>query len=316
MNNEQTDYCSSTANKTLLWSAVFGGVLSSVGVGILLSLLGFGLALFKADTDTLAMLGTGTVVWIVVSGLIAMFTCGWVASYCAKTCCLLRGSLHGLLAWALATVLGLAVINSGVGMLVSGAGQLIGKTLSVAGNSLSVEAQKALAGVGLVSEGQTKQLKDMMKQVGQLLKQEAQQKSGIASSDDVVDAVLNPNSEVSANIKTALQDYLSNTDQGRTDALRQAVVEQLVKHTRLNKEQAVQVVNQWQQRYQKATETLQRKAKEAQAKAKEMAEAASTQLSKAAFAAFFTLLLGALVAVAGAAVAVRGRRYQKTEGLL
>ena len=298
----------------LRWAAVLGGVFGSMGIGVLLALLGLGLglAVFKANASAVGALSIGSVIWFVISGVIAMFVCGWIAGIFARTRCLLKGILHGLLAWSLATLIGVAVVNTGVGVLVVGAGQVIGRTLSIAGQGFAAAVPKVAQGVNLIAQGQGKQIKSMGKQINQLLLNQTggmnSPKGQVPSTDDWMNAVLNPQSELQGNIIQAFKAYIVNTDPSQQAKLRQAVVDQLTKNTNLTQDQAGQVVDKWQKQYQQLTQQLKAKAAQAKQKAQAAAEQASTQLSKAAFFSFFVLLLGACATVLGSWLGVRSHQ--------
>src|SRR5688572_12030017 len=58
----------------IVWSAIVAGVFAALTIGSLLNLLGVGLGFtaFKVDTNTLAALGTGAIIWIIISTIISM----------------------------------------------------------------------------------------------------------------------------------------------------------------------------------------------------------------------------------------------------
>ena len=318
--NKQTDLAGlygPLERRGLSWGAVFGGVISSTAAGVLLSLLGtsLGLAIFKADPDSLMVLGLKSMIWFVVSGTIAMFICGWISSYFARTSSPLKGALHGLVAWSLATLLGLFIVGSGLGALVSGAGQLIGETLTISGQAMSEAGPKILqaAGGGATSliKSQQEEIKSMLEPVKKTIQDGAN--TGKKSASDTMDALLNPSSQASNKLSEAVKDYFGASSDEKKEQLRQAVINQLAENTNLTTDQAAKVVDQWKERYDKATEKLKEKVQQAKEKAQEVAEDASTQLSKAAFAAFLTLLIGASASVAGAYMAVRRDPDQTTK---
>jgi hypothetical protein len=123
------------AQRRLSWSAIFAGVAVTLGVSILLGLLGAGVGAGTIDPlqerDPLQGLGMGALVWMVVSGIIAFFSGGWVAGY-GSGWPLRRTDtmIHGLATWAVATVVGLWVITGAAGSLLSGSTALLGHAIS------------------------------------------------------------------------------------------------------------------------------------------------------------------------------------------
>ena len=96
---------------TLRWSAVFAGAACSVGIWLLLQLFGVGIGLCaqRAAEDTRVMhtAGVATTVWTLVAQLIAAFFGGMVAGRLAQTYDRKLAGMHGLVMWALTSVVGL-----------------------------------------------------------------------------------------------------------------------------------------------------------------------------------------------------------------
>src|SRR4051812_15556841 len=84
------------------WAAVFAGVVITLVVQALLTLLGLGIGAAKIEplqqSDPTKGLGIGAAIWFLVSTLIAVYIGSWVAAWISG------GSkpermLHGLLSW-------------------------------------------------------------------------------------------------------------------------------------------------------------------------------------------------------------------------
>jgi hypothetical protein len=105
------------------WSAIFAGTAVAVGLWILLQIFGMGAGLAAVDTDRLGSLrgiSIGTSVWSLLAPLIAMFIGGFIAGKLAGTLDDRMGMLHGVIVWALTSVLGVLACVSLVGALASG----------------------------------------------------------------------------------------------------------------------------------------------------------------------------------------------------
>jgi hypothetical protein len=94
----------------LRWSAVFAGAACSIGLWMLLQLLGLGIGLAAVDVNDVRSLqgaGIGTTVWSLIAPLIAMFLGGLMAGKLAQTSDRKLAGAHGVVMWALTAVVGL-----------------------------------------------------------------------------------------------------------------------------------------------------------------------------------------------------------------
>jgi MFS family permease len=152
------------------WGAVIAGVILSLIVYLIMSVLGtaIGASLLApmSQPNPGRVFGFGSGVWVIVTTVLAVF----VGSYFAGRCAPVLGWLHGLLAWAVMTLL-----------LLYGMTSIIGGAVSVAGN-----VAVATANVGAAASGQGNQatgsLADSAKQQAQALL------DGAASATASVDA--------------------------------------------------------------------------------------------------------------------------------
>jgi MFS family permease len=152
------------------WGAVIAGVILSLIVYLIMSVLGtaIGASLLApmSQPNPGRVFGFGSGVWVIVTTVLAVF----VGSYFAGRCAPVLGWLHGLLAWAVMTLL-----------LLYGMTSIIGGAVSVAGN-----VAVATANVGAAASGQGNQatgsLADSAKQQAQAVL------DGAASATASVDA--------------------------------------------------------------------------------------------------------------------------------
>jgi hypothetical protein len=107
----------------LRWSAVFAASICSIGFWILLQLIGVGIGLTAVDIDDLSSLrgvGMGTTAWSLISPLIAMFLGGVIAGKLAQTYDRKLAGGHGLVMWALTSIVGLCATIWIVSMIAAG----------------------------------------------------------------------------------------------------------------------------------------------------------------------------------------------------
>jgi hypothetical protein len=134
----------------LRWSAVFAGGACAVGLWMLLELLGLGVGLcahHAADTARgMHATDVATRVWSLLAQVIAMFFGGMIAGKLAQTYERKLAGLHGLVTWALTSVVGMWATVWVVTMITAGA-QRTG--YDVAGSELTAaDTGKALLILG------------------------------------------------------------------------------------------------------------------------------------------------------------------------
>jgi hypothetical protein len=91
------------------WSAVFAGVVASLIFQVLLIMAGFGFGLLSIDVPTAdsapKAVSWAVFAWWAVSGVMSAFVGGWVAAHFSEAFTAETRATHGLMAWALATLI-------------------------------------------------------------------------------------------------------------------------------------------------------------------------------------------------------------------
>jgi hypothetical protein len=129
---------------TYSWPAILAGLVASLVVQMLLTMLGIGVGLLTLDAQAAGPEPLGVswaaFLWWAISGIVAAFVGGWVAGAASIPG---SGRANGLAAWALATVIVTAAAALGAGTTASIASNLAGPTtVSIARlDSLSREAR-------------------------------------------------------------------------------------------------------------------------------------------------------------------------------
>ena len=142
-------------------AAIVGGrralaVLAGVACGLILQLLlnmlglGFGLATLDpgtSDNPSAAGFGIGAAIWWVLSGLFAAFTGGWIAGRLAGKSKETTAGLHGVVSWAVTSLIVIYMLTSAVSGIVGGAlgalGSAAGGIARTAGSAVSTAGQAA-----------------------------------------------------------------------------------------------------------------------------------------------------------------------------
>ncbi|SAL86756.1 hypothetical protein AWB74_07834 [Caballeronia arvi] len=115
----------------LSWGSIIAGVILSMIVYLIMSVLGtaIGASLLSpmSKPDPLHGFGFGSGVWVIVTTVLAVF----VGSYYAGRCAPVLGWLHGLLSWAVMTLLVVYGMTSMITGAVSTAGSVAAATAQV-----------------------------------------------------------------------------------------------------------------------------------------------------------------------------------------
>ena len=251
------------------WGAILTGVVVALAVQVLLAMLGAGIGLAtieptqQGDNPSATGMGIGAAIWWALSGIIAAFLGGWVASRLAGQPSREAGMLHGLAAWAVATLVVLYLVSSAAGSLIGGAFNVAGRTVSGVGSAAG----------GAVSAA-------------------AEQVNPLEMIQDEIRSAANPNDPEAAGRQLAAE--MGRVLTGEGDAVnqaRQAAVDILVRQG-MAQEEAQQRVQGWEQRYRETREQVEQQARTA-------ADAAADGASAAAFYGFIALLLGAIAGALG-----------------
>ena len=147
-----TDDLRTIAVHKVAWGAIFAGAVIALVAQVILNMVGLGIGLSTVDpagngTPTAGSLSSGAGIWFVVSGILASAAGGWLAGRLAGKPVLLTGGLHGLVSWAVSTLVVVYLLSSAVGGVASGAFNAVTSTLGSAGNlvggSVKTAAQAA-----------------------------------------------------------------------------------------------------------------------------------------------------------------------------
>lgn len=127
--------------RPISWPAIIAGVMVALVVQLVLNMIGAGLGFsaidpLEGEIPTAVTFSIASGLWMLVSGIVALFAGGWLASYLGGLTHDEDGMLHGLVTWALSTLV-LALF------LVAVFGSLLLGTLNALGIGASVVAPQA-----------------------------------------------------------------------------------------------------------------------------------------------------------------------------
>jgi hypothetical protein len=306
----------------LSWSAIIAGVFIAIAVQLLLSFLGLSIGFGSVDpleeAKPFSGLGTGALIWWIVTMLISVFTGGWVAGWFANHIEKTALILHGLLTWCLLTLLNLYLITSSVGKIVGGVGSVITKGFSIAGEGIKAVAPEA---GGMIKEelGVDKTTFGKLKREAELLlkqteKKELQpsalknkaQEAKAEGKDAGKDALENPQ-QADEELNGLFKKLFSENDSTFNAVDKQALVNVVKNRTGKSEAESQRIVDNWEQTLKQAKAEVKEVKAEAVQKAREVGDDVSSAIAKFALFSFIGMILGAASASYGAILASRRR---------
>ncbi|OWK69869.1 hypothetical protein [Pedobacter sp. AJM] len=306
----------------LSWSAIISGVFIAIAIQLLLSLLGLSIGMGSIDpleeAKPFSGLGTGALIWWIVTMLISLFTGGWVAGWFSNHVQKTDLVLHGILTWCLLTFLNLYLITSSVGKVVGGVGSVITKGFSMAGEGIKAAAPEAgnmikdQLGVDENTFGKMKQEAELLlKQSGKkelqpgALKEKANEATGAGESTGK-DILENPQ-DAQQKLDALFSKLFSASDSTFNAVDQEALVNIVQKRTGKSRVESQQIVENWVSTLNTAKVKLKEVKAEAEQKARKVGDEMASAISKFAIFSFIGMILGAFSASMGAIFASRKR---------
>lgn len=291
------------------WGAVIAGGLLAVATSFALNLLGVGIGLSTIDPATearpFAGLGAGAIIWYVIANLAALFAGGYVAGRLCGFPKVSTSGLHGLLAWALFTLLSLYILNSAVGKVFNLVGSTISTVASATGQAVGAavpddlgqritqELRDSDINLNSIRDEVYQLLEDTDKEAldPQNLEREAGQVAD-AAKNDAERAAKNPyaaNREVNDVI-----DRISRRGDNVINAADQdALVNVIVARTDMNEAEARRAVQGYSQKFEQAKASARQKLNQLGDTAVQVGDDVADALATAAILGFLGLLAGA-----------------------
>ncbi|RVH41205.1 PhnA-like protein [Sinorhizobium meliloti] len=250
--------------------AVFAGVALALAVQFLLNLLGVGIGAAVIDPATADNPNPSTFsiaggLWFVVSGIVAAFAGGYVASRVSGRPSKATGSYHGLISWAVTTLVVLYLLTTSVGTLVGGA---FSGLSSIVGGVSKTAATVATAAAPAVASSV-----DPMADIERQIRSATGGNDPAALRDAAVAAM---RAVVTGNEATA-------------EEARNRAAEAVARAQNIPVEQARTQVQQYEESYKASFERAKQQATEA-------ADTAATVVSSGALLGFVSLVIGAVAA--------------------
>lgn len=306
------------------WSAVFAGLMIALVTYLFLGVLGTAIGAGSIDArqagNPLAGFGTSTGLWVGASTLLALAVGTFVAGRAAPG----KGMLHGVLTWAVTTLVTAYAVSSLAGGVIGTASRVAGSGLSLAGQGVAavapgmaseVKDQLQKSGVSLDFGDLRRELETLLRQTGkpelnpETLKAQAGNavKDGKATAGDAAQTPQSAGSDLGA-----FFDRLRQKAEPALDAAdKEALVNIIVARTGKSRAEAEQIAANYEQTYNQAMARYNELKAQAEQKAREAGDAAAKGVSQAAWAGVGVLLLGFAVSAAGGFLGRRSARQRE-----
>ncbi|WP_244507630.1 PhnA-like protein [Methylobacterium phyllostachyos] len=259
------------------WGAIFAGAVTALVTQVIVNLVGVGVGLASvgttaADNPSASSMSMGAGIWFVASGIVASLAGGLIAGRLSGKPLPGVAALHGLVSWAVTTLVVLYLLTSAASGLVGGTLSTVSGALGGAGNlvggTIQTAAQAAAPSLAKVS--------NPLDGIEDKVRQQSAGQDPQAAKDAAVAAIR----------------ALFTGDASQKQQAESRAADALAKAQNIPVDQARQQVQDYEKQYDQAVATAKQKAEAAAVTAK----SAATQ---GAFYAAIALVLGALAAFFG-----------------
>lgn len=279
----------------LSWGAVFAGMFVATAAHMVMALLGTAIGFAAWDPgDRVDTLGAGLGIWVVISGIVALFLGGIVTGRLAGILTRGDGALHGVLLWSLSSVFVAWLMLSGLGTVMGGAFGLLGRTAAAAAGGVA-------SGVGQLG-GQVGDLDFGMLQREVELTLEQTGTPGLqpdtlrGEAERIGERTTGP-----ASNEAVARDVVATIRERGGEVDRDAIVNVLTARTDMSREEADRVAT----RVESAAEAARSQVRAAGEQVGEFAGQASDTLARAALWTLLAMALSLGAAVGGTVITAR-----------
>lgn len=306
--------------KGVSWRAIFAGTITALSVMLVLNLIGLAIGLGSInpteESNPLSGLGTGALIWWILSNLIALFVGAFVAARVGVSFSNKSGIVQGLMTWALYAFISAWLLTSAIGSIISGVGNLVSGVLSTAGNVVENQVgpliQDQLQDVDIsLEQAQQEFLQlledtnkeeldpDNLEQTGREVANQAETTAGEAArqpgnADQQIQEIFNRARNQAENTFEAID--------------REALVNVLMERTDMSRPEAERTVDRYIGQYERLRTRAQEFANNAKEQANQTAENVAQAVSDASLYLAIALVLGILVSIGGGIAGVHNLR--------
>ncbi len=259
------------------WAAIFGGTLIMLITVMLLSLLGLGIGIgsinLTEETKPLEGIGTGALIWWVISNIIAVFAGAYTAAKLTNVSYRYSGMMHGILSWSLYALISFVLMTTSLGGIISSVGGAVTKSLSAVGMGVSEIST-------LAEDVDTDRINILIQD---------------ALTEDEEMETATEEQQFDIDLMAVVQEVFIENGEINTDIEREEIEQSVARNSTLSQQDAERATDVIIREYRQIEQQLQQLAQRAEEKGQEIAE----DLSKAAIWSFVALLFGVLTAIFG-----------------
>lgn len=288
--------------KLVCWSAIWAGVLVAIVLGLLFELLGMaiGFSLFSPSNQVLYPLSIGTALWMILSGIIALYFGGWVSGRFSPSVTTESGALYGLMVSGISVLISIAIMASAVGTVLSGSFSALSKVVTASSSAIQNGgsiAEKVIKGASKISPELTDKVKNAIPDLKPITDKIYSKASSLVKEN----ADVSPE-KVKSQLKKLVFNYLDSIDEMNYDDARKDLVNMLVETTGKTPDEINQMVDDWKDSFDSAKEKMVETTVHTTKKV-------ARWISQLALINFLVLLASVIAAAFGGINGVRNRLY-------
>lgn len=256
------------------WGAVLAGAVVALVIQLLLNLLGLGVGVATLDPGTSDNPSAGAFsvaagIWYLIAGIIAAYVGGSIAGRLSGGPAGSSSALHGLISWAVTTLVVFFLLTTAVGGIIGGVLSGVGGAVGGMGRSAATAAQIAAPGLANATDP-----------FGAIERQLREGSGGGVDSAALRDATV-------AAVRAAL-----TGDEAQAQEARERAAQALARAQNIPAAEAHRRIAQYEQQYRQTVDQAKQQAVQA-------AQTTAKVVSRGALLGFFALLLGAIAAWIG-----------------
>lgn len=319
-NTSSLNYSDKTPKKGISWRAILAGTVATLAFMLILNLIGLSLGLLSIEpteeNNPLSGLGTGAIIWWVISNLVVLFIGGFVAARLGVSFENISGVIQGIMTWALYALISAWLVTSVVGSIISGVGSAVGGVLSTTGEAVQEELgpviKEQFDDLEVSLDDAKEEFYSLLEDSGkEELDPEYLESRAERSAQDARNEVTgkrNQSGRADIDIERIFNKSTNRFEQSFEAIDKQALINILVERTNMNENEARRSVENTIAEFESAGEEFEEFLDETEEKAREKAESVAEAVGAASMYLAIALILGLLAAALGGFLGVKKMR--------